>query len=73
MDQTGDVAGWVGALEKQLPTQHLKLAERGDRERLEALLDGSPQLLNRRGSHGRTFLFEAVQKGHSSTANILTH
>jgi hypothetical protein len=31
MDQTEDVAGWVGALEKQLPTKHLKLAERGDR------------------------------------------
>ncbi len=52
-----------GHWKKQLPTKHLKLAERGDRKRLEALLEDSPEMLNRRGPHGRTFLFEAVRKG----------
>jgi ankyrin repeat protein len=52
-----------GHWKKQLPTKHLKLAERGDSKRLEALLNDSPELLNRRGPHGRTFLFEAVRKG----------
>ena len=52
-----------GHWKKQLPTKHLKLAERGDRASLEALLAESPELLNHRGSHGRTFLFEAVRKG----------
>ena len=60
-----------GHWKKQLPTKHLKLAERGDRERLEALLDESPELLNRRGSHGRTFLFEAVRKGREQLVGWL--
>ena len=52
-----------GHWKKQLPGKHLNIAARGDLAALEALLDEHPQWLDRRGNHGRTFLFEAVRKG----------
>jgi len=60
-----------GYWKKQLATKHLKLAERGDQKSLEVLLGESPELTNRRGSHGRTFLFEAVRKGRTALVEWL--
>ncbi len=60
-----------GYWKKQLATKHLKLAERGDQKSLEVLLGESPELINRRGPHGRTFLFEAVRKGRTALVEWL--
>lgn len=54
-----------GHWKKQLPGRYRKLAERGDLNGMQALLEIHPDWINRRGSHGRTFLFEAVRKGRS--------
>ena len=52
-----------GHWKKQLPGRYRKLAERGDMDGLQSLLRSHADWLDRRGSHGRTFLFEAVRKG----------
>lgn len=52
-----------GYWKKQLPGRYRRLAERGDLKGMQALLEDHPDWINRRGSHGRTFLFEAVRKG----------
>lgn len=60
-----------GHWKRQLPGKHLKLAVRGDLDGLSKLLAGHPDWLDRRGSHGRTFLFEAVRRGHTELVGWL--
>lgn len=43
------------------------LAVRGKLDQLKQLIAADPSLLNKRGSHGRTFLFEAVRKNRLET------
>ena len=69
---------WVRPLEvepghwkKQLPTKFLKLATTRDDTALKQLLSKQPELINRRGPHGRTFLFEAIRRRKIETAKWL--
>jgi ankyrin repeat protein len=52
-----------GQWKQQLPTRHLALAARGDLPGLRRLLAAQPELLNKRGPHGRTLLWEAARRG----------
>lgn len=52
-----------GHWKKQLPTQYLAVASRGDVAALRQLLTDHPDFLNRRGAHGRTLLWEATRRG----------
>ncbi|MCY4094723.1 MAG: ankyrin repeat domain-containing protein [Gammaproteobacteria bacterium] len=52
-----------GHWKKQLPSKYLKLAERGEINKVKNLLDEHPEFLNKRGSHGRTLLWSAVRRG----------
>lgn len=60
--------GWW---KKQLPTKFLKLAGQGKLSDLTTLLNTHPDLLNHRGPHGRTFLFEAVRRGRQDIVELL--
>ena len=69
---------WAKPLEKyagqwlqQLPGKYLSLAARGHLPELQDLIATHPDLLNRRGAHGRTFLFEAIRKNRVDTVNWL--
>ena len=46
-----------------LRTKDLEIASKGDIEGLRQLLTRHPEWLNRRGSHNRTLLWEAVRRG----------
>lgn len=50
-----------GHWRNQLPGKYLKLAERGQIRRVREVLEDCPELLNKRGSHGRTLLWSAVR------------
>jgi ankyrin repeat protein len=52
-----------GHWKKQLPTKYLQVAARGDFDGLRQLLAEHPEFLNKRGSHGRTLLWEATRWG----------
>src|SRR5262245_61753029 len=52
-----------GFWKRQLPTKVLAVAAKGDVAALRALLSEHPDTLNRRGSHNRTLLWEAVRRG----------
>lgn len=52
-----------GFWKKQLATKYLELAMQGDIDRLRQLLTIHPEFLNKRGSHNRTFLWEAARRG----------
>ena len=52
-----------GHWKKQLPAKYLKLAERGQGDKVRRLLNDQPECLNKRGSHGRTLLWSAVRHG----------
>ena len=60
-----------GHWKKQLPGKLRDLAVRGDLSKLKTLINSDPCLLNRRGSHGRTFLWEAVRKNRLETVQWL--
>lgn len=51
------------ARKQMLRTRVLEIAAKGDVEGLQQLLARQPEFLNRRGSHGRTLLWEAVRSG----------
>lgn len=52
-----------GHWKKQLAGKYLEIASRGDLNGLNQLLAEHPEYLNKRGSHGRTFLWEAARRG----------
>ena len=73
-----DQSRWVKPLDvqpghwkEQLPTKYLKYAAAKDGSKLRELVLAQPELVNKQGPHGRTFLFEAIRKGRSSTAQWL--
>ena len=51
------------ARKQMLRTKDLEIAAKGDIEGLHQLLTRHPEWLNRRGSHNRTLLWEAVRRG----------
>jgi ankyrin repeat protein len=51
------------ARKQMLRTKDLEVAAKGDLEGLRQLLARSPECLNKRGSHNRTLLWEAVRRG----------
>ena len=73
-----DQSRWVKPLDvepghwkKQLPTKYLKYASSKDDSKLHELLRKRPELINRQGPHGRTFLFEAIRRGRTSSVQWL--
>lgn len=60
-----------GHWKKQLPGKLRDLAIKGKLDQLKRLLANDPSLLNKRGSHGRTFLFEAVRKNRQEVVSWL--
>jgi uncharacterized protein len=51
------------ARKRMLRNKYLEIASKGDIEGLRQLLTRHPEWLNQRGSHNRTFLWEAVRLG----------
>lgn len=73
-----DQSRWVKPLDvepghwkKQLPTKFLNYASAKNDSKLRDLLHKQPELVNKQGPHGRTFLFEAIRKGRVSTVRWL--
>ena len=73
-----DQSRWVkplnverGHWKKQLPAKYLKYASTKDDSKLTELLLKQPELINKQGPHGRTFLFEAIRKGRTSSVQWL--
>lgn len=60
-----------GDWKRQLPTKHLRLAARGRLDEVRSLVEHNPSLLNKRGSHGRTFLWTAVRYGQAEVMSWL--
>jgi ankyrin repeat protein len=60
-----------GHWKKQLAGKYLEIASRGDLIGLRRLLADHPEFLNKRGPHGRTFLWEATRRGKYSTVQWL--
>lgn len=60
-----------GFWKQQLRGKGLKLAARGDLPSLRVLLRQDPGAINRRGSHGRTLLWEAVRAGKRDAVRFL--
>lgn len=60
-----------GHWKKQLPGKYLALAAKGDLPALQALLTEHPEFLNKRGSHNRTLLWEAVRAGKMDAVMFL--
>ena len=60
-----------GHMKKQLPGKYLALAVKGNLDELRKLLLMHPDLLNKRGSGNRTFLWEAARKGNLPLVNWL--
>ncbi len=56
-----------GHWKKQLSGKLRDLAVKGKLDQLKQLIATDPSILNKRGSHGRTFLFEAVRKNRLET------
>ena len=54
-----------GHWKKQLPTRTLSIGSRGNIEQLRELLQIDSTLINKRGPHGRTLLFEAIRKNRT--------
>jgi len=53
-----------GFWKKQLPRKYLEIAIQGDMDGLLQLLSVHPEFLDKRGSHNRTFLWEAARRGN---------
>jgi ankyrin repeat protein len=51
-----------GFWKQQLARKYLEIAVQGDMDRLRQLLSIHPEFLNKRGSHNRTLLWEAVRR-----------
>lgn len=60
-----------GFWKRQLPTKYLKIAAKGDIDALRQLLAQHPEFLNKRSSHNRTLLWEAVRRGRLPTVQWL--
>ena len=60
-----------GHWKKQLAGKYLNIAARGNLEKLQALIAQQLETLNKRGPHGRTFLFETVRKGRENIVRWL--
>jgi ankyrin repeat protein len=60
-----------GHWKKQLAGKHREPAKRGDVVALTALLREHPEFLNKRGSHGRTLLWEAARAGKLAAVIML--
>jgi ankyrin repeat protein len=60
-----------GFWKQQLPGKVRKIAARGDVPALRELLQREPVALNKRGSHGRTLLWEAVRMGRLEAIQFL--
>ncbi len=60
-----------GHWKKQLPGKYLAIARKGDVEGLRALLREHPEFLNKRGSFGRTLLWEATRSGRMAAVKML--
>ncbi len=60
-----------GHWKKQLPAKHLHLARLGDLAGLTGLLSEHPEYLSKRGSHGRTLLWEATRGGKMAAVQRL--
>jgi ankyrin repeat protein len=60
-----------GHWKKQLPAKNLNLARTGNLQRLESLLGEHPEFLSKRGSHGRTLLWEAARAGKMAVVRML--
>lgn len=56
-----------GHWKKQLSGKLQDLAIKGKLDQLKQVIAADPSLLNKRGSHGRTFLFEAVRRNRYET------
>jgi ankyrin repeat protein len=60
-----------GYWKRQLPGKYLAVGARGDIAALERLLVDHPEFLNKRGSHNRTLLWEAVRRGRLEAVSWL--
>ena len=60
-----------GVWKSQLASKHLKQASRGNQSYVQDLLAEDKTILNRRGPHGRTLLFEAVRRNRSDLVHWL--
>jgi ankyrin repeat protein len=60
-----------GHWKKQLPAKQREPAKRGDVAELARLLREHPEFLNKRGSHGRTLLWEAARTGKLAAVVLL--
>jgi ankyrin repeat protein len=60
-----------GHWKKQLAGKYREPAKRGDVAALTALLREHPEFLNKRGSHGRTLLWEAARTGKLAAVTML--
>ncbi len=61
-----------GHWKKQLPGKYLAIAAKGNVPTLQGLLAEHPEFLNKRGSHNRTLLWEAVRAGKAAAVAFLT-
>jgi ankyrin repeat protein len=60
-----------GHWKKQLPGKYLAIGAKGDLPMLQKLLAKHPEFLNKRGSHNRTLLWEAVRAGKLHAVEFL--
>ncbi|MHA2502110.1 MAG: ankyrin repeat domain-containing protein [Candidatus Kariarchaeaceae archaeon] len=60
-----------GHWKKQLSVKYLTLARKGELTGLQDLLSKHPDWLNKRGSHNRTFLWEAARAGKEEVVSWL--
>ena len=60
-----------GHWKQQLPAKYLQLARKGNLQQLIVLLREHPEFLSKRGSHGRTLLWEAVRGGKMAAVTML--
>lgn len=60
-----------GFWKQQLAKKYLEIAIQGDIDGLRQLLSIHPEFLNKRGSHNRTFLWEAARRGKLSLVQWL--
>jgi ankyrin repeat protein len=60
-----------GYWKRQLPAKHLLLGAKGDIPALHSLLQEHPDFLNKKGSHNRTLLWEAVRGGRTEAVRFL--
>jgi ankyrin repeat protein len=60
-----------GHWKKQLAGKYRKIAQKGNLPGLRAMLREHPEFLSKRGSHGRTLLWEATRAGRLAAVELL--